>query len=90
MYHILHLPYPSNIFHYKHGGKILGISQQWAKIKIIGGMYPPRFAALCLAASWCSALGVSSDYRALCSDGTKCCLPSDRRDGRYSDRNVSC
>ena len=39
---------PPNIFHCQHGGKILGSSQQWAKIKIIGGwrlniggMYPP-------------------------------------------------
>ena len=55
-----------------------------------GGCIPPGFAALCLAASWCSTLGVASDYRALCSDGTKCYLPSDRRDGRCSDRNVSC
>ena len=39
---------PPNIFHSQHGGKILGNSQQWAKVKIIEGMevkywgmYPP-------------------------------------------------
>ena len=35
-YRILHPPYPKILFRSRHGGKILGNSQQWAKIKIIG------------------------------------------------------
>ena len=38
IYYMLHPPYPKILFRAQHGGKILGNSQQWAKIKIIGGM----------------------------------------------------
>ena len=41
IYHILHPPYPRILFRSQHGGKIFGNSQELAKIKIIGRMYPP-------------------------------------------------